>query len=125
MAMEHEIALLGQRMGIPNLALSLQGLLAFDVAGMGRVHLELQNGKAESSLLVYLSRPVPDHDRDAPRRLLELTHYDQNHAFPVSGGLHNSQAILLTRLPENQITAAAVENAISWLARQMDNISKA
>ena len=126
MALEHEITLLGQRMGIAGLALSLEGMLAFDVAGMGRMHFELkQNGRNESELLLYLSRPVPGHDRDAPRRLLELTHYDKNHAFPLSGGMHHSQAILLTRLAESQITAAAMENAISWLARQMDIISKA
>ncbi len=126
MALEHEIALLGQRMGISGLALSPAGMMAFDVAGVGRVHFELvADGRTEGELLVYLSRPVPDHDRTAPQRLLELAHYEKNHAFPLSGGLHNSQAILLTRLPERQATAAAVENAVSWLAKQMDSVIKA
>lgn len=126
MALEHEIALLGQRMGIANLALSPAGLLAFDVEGMGRVHFELvADGRAEGEMLIYLSRPVPDYDRSAPQRLLELAHYDKNHAFPLGSGLHNGQAVLLTRLPERQTTAATMENAVSWLARQMDGIIKA
>ena len=126
MALEHEIALLGQRMGIANLALSPAGLLAFDVEGMGRIHFELvMDGRFESEMLIYLSRPVPDYDRAAPQRLLELAHYDKNHAFPLNGGLHNGQAVLLTRLPERQTTAANMENAVSWLARQMDGVIKA
>ena len=126
MALEHEIALLGQRMGIANLALSPTGLLAFDVAGMGRIHFELvADGRAEGEMLIYLSRPVPEYDRAAPQRLLELAHYDKNHAFPLGSGLHNGQAILLTRLPERQTTAATMENVVSWLARQMDGIIKA
>ena len=125
MALEHEIALLGQRMGISDLALSQAGMMAFDVAGMGRMHFELlTNHRAENELLIYLSRPVPDHDRTAPRRLLELSHYDKNHAFPLGSGLHNGQAILLTRLPERQVTAATMENAVTWLAQQMDNVIK-
>ena len=126
MALEHEIATLGQRMGISGLALPPSGILVFDVAGLGRVHFELiPNGRADGEMLVYLSRPVPDYDRTAPERLLELAHYDKNHAFPLNAGLHNGQAILLTRLSERQATAANMENAVSWLARQMDNIVKA
>lgn len=126
MALEHEIALLGQRMGINGLALSPAGLLAFDVEGMGRIHFELAaDSGTEGEMLIYLSRPVPDHDRAAPQRLLELAHYDKNPAFNLGGGLHNGQAILLTRLPERQATAANMENAVSWLASQMDSVVKA
>ena len=64
MALEHEIALLGQRMGISGLALSPTGRMAFDVAGLGRVHFELSaDSGSGGDLLIYLSRPVPDHDR--------------------------------------------------------------
>ena len=126
MALEHEIAILGQRMGISGLALPPSGVLAFDVTGLGRVHFELAtDGRSDGEMLLYLSRAVPDHDRAAPQRLLELSHYDKNHAFPLSAGLHNGQAVLLTRLPERQSTAANMENAVSWLARQMDSIIKA
>lgn len=126
MALEHEIALLGQRMGISGLIMPPSGILAFDVEGMGRVHFEfIADGRAEGEMLIYLSRPVPEYDRAAPQRLLELAHYNKNHAFPLGAGLHNGQAVLLTRLTERQATAASMENAVSWLARQMDGIAKA
>lgn len=118
MALEHEIARLGQRMGIAGLALSPDGMMALDVEGMGRVYFER---KAEE-LLVYLARTAPSHDRGMPRRLLAACHYAKAHPVPLSGGMHKEQAILLTRMPERNVTAASLENAVSYLTRQMDGV---
>ena len=71
MALEHEIAQFGQRMGFANLPLSPDGTVALEIEGMGRLYLE----QRPEELLLYLARPVPPHDRDMPRRILALCHY--------------------------------------------------
>ena len=120
MALEHEIAHLGRRMGIDNLALSPEGVMAITVEGMGRIYFE----RRSEEMLAYLARPFPPYDRDLPRRLLEACHYSKAHPVPLSGGLHNGQAILLTRLVERGVTAASLENIVNYLARQMDALLK-
>lgn len=118
MALEHEIAQLGQRMGIANFALSAEGMMALEVDGMGRLYLERKPGE----LLVYLARPSPPHDRDMPRRLLAACHHGKGHPVPLSAGLHKEQAILLTRMAERDVTTASLENAVTYLARQMNDV---
>lgn len=118
MALEHEIAQLGRRMGIAGLALSPQGMLAFDVEGMGRLYLEC---KADA-LLIYLSRPAPSYDTTLPRRVLALCHYSNAHPVLLDGGIHNGQVILLTRMAERGVTAAALENTVDYLAQQMNRV---
>lgn len=115
--LQQEISAFGRRMGMPGLALSAGGLLALDVAGMGRLHIET----GTDELLVYLSRAIPSHDSEAPRRLLELSHYRHAHAMPLQGGVHAGHAILLTRLALRAVSAAALENAALFLARLMDD----
>ena len=118
MALEHEIAQFGQRMGFANLPLSPDGTVALEIEGMGRLYLE----QRPEELLLYLARPVPPHDRDMPRRILALCHYGKAHSFLLSGGMHKGQAILLTRMPERGVTTAFLENAATYLAQQMDSI---
>jgi type III secretion system chaperone SycN len=117
-ALEHEIAQLGQRMGIANLAFSPEGLMAFEVEGMGRVYFER---KAED-LLIYLARPAPPYDRDIARRILAVCHYGKAHPVPLSGGLHKEQAVLLTRMAERGVTTAFLENTVNYLAQQMNSV---
>ena len=118
MALEHEIAQLGRRMGIADLAFSSEGIMAIDITGMGRVYFE----RKPEELLVYLARPVPAHDSGMPRRLLAACHHEKAHPVPLSGGLHNGQAILLTRVAERSVTATALENCMNYLARQMNSV---
>lgn len=118
MALEHEIAQLGQRMGIAGLALSPEGMMALDVEGMGRVYFERRG----EELLLYLARSAPPYDHGMPRRILAACHYSKAHPFPLSGGMHKGQAILLTRLPERGVTTAFLENAVQYLSRQMDDL---
>ncbi len=115
MALEHEIAQLGKRMGIPGLALSPDGVTALEIENMGRVYFE----RRPEELLVYLARPAPPYDRDMPRR---ICHYGKAHPVPLSGGMHKGQAILLTRMPDRNATTASLENAVNYLAQQMNNV---
>lgn len=124
MMLQEAIASFGRRMGMPDLRLpdpdparpGAPRLLALDVDGVGRLHLEAGDGE----LLVYLARPFPAHDADLPRRMLALSHYRHARPMPLQGGAHAGQAILLTRLPERQVTAAALETAADALSRIMD-----
>ncbi|MBZ2170586.1 type III secretion chaperone SycN [Nitratidesulfovibrio sp. SRB-5] len=124
MMLQEAIASFGQRMGMSGLQLpgadparpDAPRLIALDVDGMGRLHLEATDGE----LLIYLSRPFPAHDADMPRRMLALCHYRHARPLPLQAGVHAGQAILLTRLPERLATAAAMETATDLLARIMD-----
>ena len=118
MALEHEIEQLGRRMGLAELALSADGMLAFEVEGMGRVYFE---HKAEE-LLIYLACATPPHDRDIARRILTVCHHRNAHPVPLSGGIHKGQTILLTRIAERNISAALLENTVNYLAQQMRTV---
>ena len=118
MALEHEIARFGQRMGIANLTLSPGGIMALDVAGMGGVYFE----RNQEDLLVYLARPAPPHDHGIPRRILAACHHSKGHPAPLSGGMHKGQAILLIRVAERNITTASLENTVKYLTQQMDSV---
>ena len=45
--------------------------------------------------------------------------------MPLSGGVHKGNAILLTRFPERQATAASIERAVQFLSGVMDTVTKA
>lgn len=112
---EREIAEFGRRMGMPGFALNSQGVAALDVEGMGRLFLE----QSEHELLVYLALPCPAYDHEAPRRILRLCHYKNAHPLPLTGGFFSNKYLLLTRLSERAVTAAAIENAAQFLAEIM------
>lgn len=120
--LDHELNAFGTRMGLPGLTFSPQGLAALDVSGMGRLHFERQSRHGEEELLVYLARPFPPHDSGLPARALALCHWRHAPAFPLTAGLKDDTLILLVRLPERQVTAARLEEAVMELARAMDHI---
>lgn len=123
---EREIAEFGRRMGMPDFSLSEGGLAALDVERLGRLYLERgpeQPGRYDRGLLVYLTRPVPDHDAKAPRRVLERCHYRYADPLPLSGGVHGGRIVLLTRFPERETTAAGIERAVRFLAAVMDSVA--
>ncbi len=115
--LDHEIAEFGRRMDMPGFALA-GGVAALDIEGLGRVYFERGDGE----LLVYLAVPVPAHDVQAPRRVLELCGYRHAHPMPLCGGVHAGNAVLLTRMDERAVTAAMLENAIAFLGQMQDRI---
>ena len=121
--LDHELNAFGMRMGLPGLVFSPQGLVALDVSGMGRLYLEKQQGDVE--LLVYLARPFPPHDSTLPERALALCHYRHARAFPLTAGMKGDTLLLLTRLPERQVTTALLEEAVMELARVMNHLQGA
>lgn len=116
---DREIAEFGRRMGMPGFALTDTGLAVLDVDTLGRLYFEKAENTAESELLIYLVLPVPAHDTVVVRRLLELCSYRNAHPVPLYAGLHNDQILVLTRLSERSVTAAALENTIRFLASIM------
>ncbi|MFI3272813.1 MAG: type III secretion chaperone SycN [Pseudomonadota bacterium] len=126
--LEKEIAIFGQRMGIEGLVLPPDAPIVFQVDGMGTLHIELtpeQYGEDayQNALLIYLARPVPSYDTGTARRVLELSHFQHAHPFPLQGAVHGDYAVLLTRLAINDVTSATMENAIHFLAKHMAHAS--
>lgn len=122
--LEQELDEFGKRMGLPGLAFNRNGLTALDVERMGRLHLEKNARAGVEELLIYLARPCPSHDREVTERALERCHYRHADPFPLSASRHNNQLILLTRLPERDTTAAAMEKAVLFLADAMRAIAE-
>lgn len=118
--LEREIKEFGRRMGMPGFALSQAGIAALDIEKFGRLYLE----EGSEELLVYLVAPVAPHDHSASRRILELCGYKNAHPMPLSGGLHADGAVLLTRMAVRDVTTAALENAVDYLGRMMEQIMK-
>ena len=106
--LEQELNEFGRRMGLPGLSFSPDGLAALDVERMGRLHLEKGGKPGAEELLVYLARPCPAHDREAPERALELCHYRHPRPFPLSAGV------------QREATAAGMEKAVLMLADVMN-----
>lgn len=123
--LDHELNAFGMRMGLPGLVFSPQGLVALDVSGMGRLYLEKQQRHGDVELLVYLARPFPPHDSTLPERALVLCHYRHARAFPLTAGMKGDTLLLLTRLPERQVTTALLEEAVMELARVMNHLQGA
>jgi type III secretion system chaperone SycN len=118
MALEHEIEDFGRRMGLANMALPQGATVALDLEDAGQVYLE----RTPEELLLYLARSAPAYDRDLPRRILAACHYRHAHALPFCGGMHQGQAVLITRVAERNVTTAFLENMVQYLIEQMDRI---
>lgn len=121
--LEQELGEFGKRMGLPGLAFGPNGLAALDVERMGRLHLEKNVRAGATELLLYLACPCQPHDREAAERALERCHYRHADPFPLCASRHNDQVILLIRLPERDVTAAAIEKAALFLADVMRAIT--
>ena len=113
--LERELAEFGRRLGMANLALRENGVAVLEIESLGRLWLE-QDG---DDLLIYMTAPVPESDREASRRVLERCDYRHAHPFTLVGGLHKGQLMLLVRLPQRQVSAAQIENAARFLAEEL------
>lgn len=122
--LERELNEFGRRMGLLGLNFGPDGLVALDVERMGRLHLERGGRAGAEELLLYLARPFPAHDREAPERALTLCHYRYPRPFPLSAGIHGEQLIMLTRLTERDATAANMEKAVLMLADAMNKVNQ-
>lgn len=114
---EHVIAEFGRRMGLPSLALERDKPVQLHMEGMGSLFIE----EAADSILLYLAREFPSHDRDAPRRALALCRSGLARPFPVHAGLHkNNTLIFLTRFTPETFSLQGLEQAVPLLARLLD-----
>lgn len=118
--LERELAEFGRRLGMANLALHENGVAALEIESLGRLCLE-QDG---DDLLIYMTAPVPESDRGAPRRVLERCDYRHAHPFTLVGGLHKGQIMLLVRLPQQSISAVQIENAARFLVEELHPLVK-
>ena len=114
--LDYEIEAFGRRLGLENLALSAEGVARLDIENVGSLYLERQEASGARELLVYVSAPLPVPDAGATRRLLELCDYRRGYSMPVFAGAFSGRALLLTRMEENAVTAAGLENALRFLA---------
>ncbi|MBQ9407249.1 MAG: type III secretion chaperone SycN [Desulfovibrio sp.] len=122
MFLQSAIEAFGQRLGMPNLAVNDKGLAAIDIAGAGRLHLEISRTDMHEELLVYLTAPVPTHDHDIARRALAFCHYRHAHALPLWAGLYKDNLMVLTRFSEREATGQALENAALFLTNSLNSI---
>ena len=118
----HAIAQFGQRVHLPGLALSSEGVAALELQGLGRLYLEEGCENARRELLIYMCRPLPPHAAQCRRQALLLCAPAHNHPLPLTAGARGDQLLLLTRLTVPQATGAALENAVRFLTRMAEHI---
>ena len=114
--LDYEIEAFGRRLGLEHLALSSEGVARLDIENVGSLYLERQEKAGAGELLVYVAAPLPVPDGGATRRLLELCDYRHGYPMPVFAGAFSGRAVLLTRMEENAVTAAGLENVLRFLA---------
>ncbi|MCR5814064.1 MAG: CesT family type III secretion system chaperone [Desulfovibrio sp.] len=112
----------GHRLGMENLAIGPEGVLALDISEVGRLYLELSRKNGQEELLIYLSCPLPAHDPDLARRALAASHYAQAHPWPLWAGIHKDSLMVLVRLNERQATGQTLENVALFLSESLKRI---
>ncbi len=116
------IATFGQRLGMDALSLGEEGLLALDIADMGRLYLELSRKNGHEELLTYIMAPLPPHDPSLAERALGYCHYAKAHPWPLFSGIHKDQLMLLVRLSEREATGQTLENVVLFLSQALQSI---
>ena len=117
--LEYEIEAFGRRLGLESLAFSQEGVARLDIENIGSFYLEKAEYNGRREILAYLSSPLPDHDTDAVRRLLSLCDYRRGLPMPLSAGVFSGRGMLLTRMAEEKVTAASLENVLRFLTELM------
>lgn len=118
--LEREIEAFGRRIGMDGLVLGASGVLALDIRQTGRLYLEKNSRNEKAELLLYLAREYPQYDKSIPERALALCHYGKPKPYPLMAGKHGTKLVLLTRMPEQGVTAAQIEQMSRFLVEQMD-----
>lgn len=109
----HEIEEFGRRMGMSDLELSPDGIIAFEVEDLGSLHIEQDEENEE--LFIYLATPIPPYNDDIPKKVLELCSYKNAHPFVLHGGIHNDNIIFLSRMSYRDVKASTIENTTQFL----------
>jgi type III secretion system chaperone SycN len=118
--LEYEVQTFGRRLGLEALTFSSSGLARLDIDNVGSLYLERSDQwQGRQELLIYLSASFPEHDIAALRRLMALGDYRHGWGMPLFAGVFSGKAILLTRLPEESVTASGLENILRLLADQL------
>lgn len=109
----------GRRMGMEGFRLQENNTAALDVEGLGMVFFEY----VPHELLIYVVRACEPHDVEIAERILARCHYSHGLPMSLQGGMkHDSAFLMLTRIPERDVTAASLENAILFLSKEMDTV---
>ncbi|WP_077072498.1 CesT family type III secretion system chaperone [Mailhella massiliensis] len=117
--LDHEMEAFGRRLGLESLSFSSEGVARLDIANIGSFYLEKAEHDGRREILAYLSAPLPEHDTGAIRRLLSLCNYRHALPMPLYAGVFSGRGMLLTRMDEDGVTAASLENALRFLADLM------
>ncbi len=111
---ENAISEFAARLDMPSFSLNDKGIAALQLEDESLFTLE----KTENELLLYLTIPVPPYEGAMAERVLELSHYRHNHAFPLFTGFYDDKALFLTRFVHTALSAAIIENAFVFLIEQ-------
>ena len=117
--LEYEMEAFGRRLGLESLSFSPEGVARLDIANIGSFYLEKAEYNGRREILAYLSAPLPEHDINAVRRLLSLCDYRHALPMPLFAGVFSGRGMLLTRMAEEKVSAASLENVLRFLAELM------
>ena len=113
--LDYELNEFGKRLGLSGIDLR-EGPMSLDIEGIGTLTLETREREGERELLVMLTAPVPESDTEKLHALLAAADWRSNPPYTVSTGALRDKVFALVRIPEEEVKAAAVENALRYLA---------
>jgi type III secretion system chaperone SycN len=111
------IAEFGRSLGLPGLQLGDQAVLNLVFEKSGTLFIERQ----EAELVLYVARQVAAHDDRRAEAALALCHPRQRWPLPVRAGLRGDDTlVLITRIPEREVSVPALQSAVELLFRLHD-----
>ncbi|HAO32836.1 MAG TPA: type III secretion chaperone SycN [Candidatus Competibacteraceae bacterium] len=110
----------GRGMGIANFKLDRAAVAGLTFERRGALFFE----RITDTVLVYLARRTPSHDRAALERALRCVHYREAHPLPVQVGLLGEDTlVLLARLDERAFSLPALEQTVALLTELHDRVT--
>lgn len=112
----------GRSLGIDGLRPGDNGVVDLEIENVGRLQLE---AKGELACLT-LARPWPLHAAHAAAAALSLCHWDRDNPWPThAGALGDEWLTMSVFLPMTELDVPALERALPYLSRLLDDVAEA
>ena len=112
----------GDRLGISGLAPGRDDRVTLQIESVGQFQLERDG----DSLLATLARAKSPYAASAARTLLKLSHWRENHPWPIHPGMKGDDIITMTaRIPMARADVPTLESTLELLSMLLGSVEAA